>query len=92
MDRLIAFAKRQPIATIGTSITAFVVAGIGVLNAFQPGAVTDDQIASIVKALGAMWLLLALIWPTVTPSAAPKLREGADVTLHDGTSGVVTRK
>lgn len=92
LDRIKALIKRQPIATIGASITAFVVAGIGVINTFQPGAVTDAQIEAIVKALGAMWVLLGIIWPTVTPAAAPKLKPDTEVRLPDGTSGVVRPK
>lgn len=92
LDRIKAFITRQPIATLGGSITTLVVAGIGVLNAFQPGTVTEAQQGEIVKLLGAMWVLLALVWPVVTPAAAPKLKPGTEVRLPDGTTGTVEPK
>lgn len=92
MDRIRAFVTRQPIVTTGASITALVVAAIGVINAFQPGTVSDAQIADIVKALGGMWVALAAVWSLVTPTRAPKLPEGTDVTLKDGTPGTVVAK
>ena len=92
MDRLVALIKRQPIATIGVAITTLVVAAIGVLNAFQPGTVTDAQIEEVKRFLAALWVVLALIWPTVTPAAAPKLPEGKSVQLKDGTAGTVVRR
>lgn len=91
MDRLRAFITRQPIATIGASITALVVAGIGVLNAFQPGSVTEAQQGEVVRFLAAMWVVLGLVWPVVTPASSPRLPEGKAVTLPDGTTGTVTR-
>lgn len=91
MERIKALIRRQPIATIGASITGLVVAGIGVLNAFQPGTVSEAQQGELVRFLGAMWIVLGLVWPVVTPAAAPKLPEGKDVTLPDGTTGTVTR-
>lgn len=92
IDRIRALITRQPIATLGAAITAFLVAGIGVVNAFVPGAVPDAQIADIAKALGGMWVTLAAVWALVTPVRAPKLPEGTDVRLPDGTDGTVTRK
>ena len=92
MDRIKALIKRQPIATIGASVTALVVAAIGVVNAFQPGSVSEAQQGEVVRFLAAMWIVLGLIWPTVTPAAAPKLPEGKDVTLKDGTAGTVVAK
>lgn len=84
--------RRQPIATIGASITALVVAGIGVVNAFAPGTVNEAQQGEVVRFLAAMWVVLGLVWPTVTPAAAPKLPEGKDVRLPDGTTGTVVAK
>lgn len=92
MDRLKELVKRQPIATIGAAITAFVLAGIGVVNAFSPGAVPPEQIDDIAKALGGMWIALAAVWNLVTPTRAPKLKEGTDVLLPDGTAGTVVQK
>lgn len=92
MDRIVTLLRRQPIAVIGASITTLVLAAIGVVNSFEPGTVTPDQQDQIVKALGAMWVVLALIWPTVTPAGAPKLPEGKDVRLPDGTTGTVVKR
>lgn len=91
MSRLRAVIRRQPIATLGAAITAFVVAGIGVVNAFVPGTVSEEQIADITKALGGMWAAFAAVWALVTPTRAPKLPEGTPVLLDDGTSGRVER-
>ena len=91
LDRIKALVTRQPIATIGASITGLVVAGIAVVNAFNPGTITEAQQGEVVKFLAAMWVVLGLIWPTVTPSRAPKLPEGKEVKLPDGTAGKVTR-
>jgi hypothetical protein len=91
MSRLRDFVLRQPIATTGAAITAFVVAGIGVVNAFVPGTIPQAQVDQIVQALGGMWLALAAVWGLVTPTRAPKLPEGQDVKLPDGTAGKVTR-
>lgn len=91
-DRIRAFITRQPIATTGAAITAFVVAGIGVVNAFAPGTVSEAQVADIAKALGGMWLALAAVWNLVTPTRAPKLSAGTDVKLPDGTTGTVQPK
>lgn len=92
LERIKALITRQPIATVGASITALVLAAIGVVNAFAPGTVTEAQIADIVKALGGMWLALAAVWNLVTPTRAPKLPEGTDVTMKDGTAGTVVPK
>lgn len=92
LDRIKAFITRQPIATTGASITALVLAAIGVINAFQPGTVSDAQTADIVKALGGMWIALGAVWGLVTPTKAPKLKEGTDVRLPDGTAGTVVPK
>lgn len=92
LDRIKAFVTRQPIATTGAAITAFVVAGIGVVNAFSPGTVSESQIADITKALGGMWIALAAVWNLVTPTRAPKLPGGTEVMLPDGTTGVVEPK
>ncbi len=91
-NRIRAFITRQPIATTGAAITTFVVAGIGVVNAFAPGTVSQEQIADIVKALGGMWVALAAVWNLVTPVRAPSLPAGTDVRLKDGTTGTVTPK
>lgn len=91
LERIKALVSRQPIATIGASITALVVAGIGVVNAFQPGAVTEAQQGEIVRLLAAMWVVLGLVWPVVTPAGDPKLPEGRSVRLPDGSSGTVTK-
>lgn len=79
MDSIKAFIGRQPIATLGASITTLVVAAIGVANAFAPGTVSDAQIEDIKGALVAMWAALALVWPLVTPSGAPKVKAGTVV-------------
>lgn len=92
LERIKALVTRQPILTTGASITALVVAAIGVINAFQPGTVSDAQIADITKALGGMWIALGAVWNLVTPVKAPKLPEGTDVTLKDGTAGTVVPK
>ncbi len=92
LDRIKALITRQPIATIGASITALVVAAIGVVNAFQPGAITEAQQGEVVRFLAAMWVVLGLVWPVVTPARAPKLDEGTAVKLPDGTAGTVTRR
>lgn len=92
LERIKALITRQPIATVGASITALVLAAIGVVNAFAPGTVTEAQIADIVKALGGMWLALAAVWNLVTPTRAPKLPEGTEVTMKDGTAGTVVPK
>lgn len=91
LDRIRALITRQPIATLGASITAFVVAGIGVVNAFAPGTVTPEQIEDIAKALGAVWVALGAVWGLVTPTRAPKLPANTPVTLPDGTPGVVVK-
>jgi hypothetical protein len=91
IERIRALITRQPIATIGAAITGLVVAGIALVNAFQPGTVTEAQQGEVVKFLAAMWVVLGLVWPTVTPSRAPKLPEGTPVLLPDGTAGEVTR-
>lgn len=91
LDRIRALVARQPIATLGASVTALVVAGIGVVNAFAPGTVTEAQVADIVTALGGMWVALAAAWSLVTPVRAPALRENTPVRLPDGTSGIVIR-
>lgn len=92
LDRIKALITRQPIATIGASITALVVAGIGVVNAFAPGTITEAQQGEVVRFLAAMWVVLGLVWPVVTPAAAPKLKVGTDVRLPDGTTGTVEPK
>lgn len=91
LDRIKALIKRQPIATIGASITALVVAGIGVVNAFAPGTVTEAQQGEVVRFLAAMWVVLGLVWPTVTPAASPRLPESTPVKLPDGTAGKVVK-
>jgi len=92
LARLKEIITRQPLATIGTSVTGLVVAAIGVLNAFQPGTITEAQQGEIVRLLAAMWVVLGLVWPVVTPAAAPKLAEGTDVRLPDGRRGTVQPK
>lgn len=91
LERIKALITRQPIATTGAAITAFVVAGIGVVNAFAPGTVSSEQVEDITKALGGMWLALAAVWGLVTPTRAPKLDEGTEVRLPDGGTGTVQR-
>lgn len=92
LDRIRALITRQPVASIGAAITGLVVAGITLVNAFAPGTVTEAQQGEVVKFLAAMWVVLGLVWPTVTPSRAPKLAEGQAVLLPDGTAGEVARK
>lgn len=92
LERIKALITRQPIVTVGASITALVVAAIGVINAFAPGTVTDAQIGDITKALGGMWVALAAVWNLVTPTRAPKLPEGTEVTMKDGAAGKVVSK
>lgn len=91
LDRIRRLFARQPIVTIGAAITGVVVAGINLVNAVQPGTVTPDQVDTLTKALAGMWGSIALFWSLVTPTSAPKLPEGTDVTLPDGTSGRVER-
>lgn len=91
IERIKALVTRQPVAAIGASITGLVVAGIALVNAFAPGTVTEAQQGEVVKFLAAMWVVLGLVWPTVTPSRAPKLGEGTEVKLKDGTAGKVTK-
>lgn len=90
--RIKAVITRQPIVTLGASITALVVAAIGVVNAFAPGTVSPEQVADIAKALGGMWIALGAVWNLVTPTRAPKLDPGTTVKLPDGTDGTVTRR
>ena len=85
------FFARQPIVSLGAAVTAFVVAGIGVVNAFAPGSFDQAQIDDIVLTLGKLWAALAAVWFFVTPTAAPKLPEGTQVLLPDGTTGTVTK-
>ena len=92
LDRIRAVITRQPIVATGATITAFVVAGIGVVNAIWPGTVTQEQQDELVRALGGMWVALAAVWALVTPTRAPQLPEGKDVRLPDGTPGKVVRK
>ena len=91
LDRIRAVITRQPIATVGAAITAFVVAGIGVVNAFAPGTVSPEQTEDIAKALGGMWVALAAVWGLVTPTRAPQLPVNTPVTLPDGTAGLVIK-
>lgn len=93
-------AKREPVGTaaagIGVAITTVIGAGVALINAFHPGAITQAQSDALIAFVVAVWALLGLVWlvvrPLVTPVRAPRLVEGADVTLHDGGSGVVVRK
>ena len=78
-ERVKALITRQPIVTLGASITALVVAGIGVVNAFNPGTVSEGQVADITKALMGMWAALAAVWSLVTPTRAPRIPEGTSV-------------
>lgn len=91
LDRIRDFLTRQPLAVTGAAITAFVVAGIGVVNAFAPGTVSQAQVDDITKALGGMWVALAAVWSLVTPVRAPKLAPGTDVRLPDGSAGIVIK-
>jgi hypothetical protein len=91
MSRIPQPIKRQPIAALGAAITTFVVAGIGVVNAIAPDTVTQDRIDAITLALGSMWAAFAAVWALVTPAGAPKLPEGTEVLLPDGTTGRVER-
>lgn len=92
--------SREPVgvaaAGIGTAITAVIGAGVALINAFHPGAVTQEQSDALVAFVVALWALLGLVWlvvrPLVTPAGDPKLPEGKNVQLPDGTSGTVTRK
>jgi len=88
MGRLIA---RQPVVSIGASITVIVPAAIALVNAFWPGTVTDAQRDALLAFIVCMWPVLAIIWSRVTPVAAPRLPEGSGVLLPDGTQGRVTR-
>lgn len=92
--------QREPLgaaaAGIGAAITAVIGAGVALINAFHPGAITQEQSDALVAFVVAAWALLGLVWlvvrPFVTPAGDPKLPEGQDVTLHDGTAGTVVRK
>lgn len=61
--------KREPVAVvglgIGTAITGVVAAGVALINAFQPGAITDAQQGALTAFVGAVWLLLGLVWVVV---------------------------
>ena len=83
--------KRQPILAIGGGVSAFVLAGIALVNAFWPGTITDTQRDALVGFVVLMWPVLLTIWTQVTPARAPKLPEGKAVLLSDGTDGVVTK-
>ena len=93
-------AKREPVGTaaagIGVAITTVIGAGVALVNAFHPGAITQAQSDALIAFVVAVWALLGLVWlvvrPLVTPVRSPRLVEGADVTLSDGTSGTVVRK
>ena len=93
-------AKREPVGTaaagIGLALTTLIGAGVALVNAFHPGAITQAQADALVAFVVAAWALLGLVWlvvrPLVTPVRSPKLVEGTDVTLHDGTAGTVVRK
>ena len=93
-------ARREPVGTaaagIGVAITAVIGAGVALVNAFHPGAITQEQSDALVAFVVALWALLGLVWlvvrPFVTPASAPKLPEGQDVILQDGTAGTVVRK
>jgi hypothetical protein len=91
IQKLKDFLSRQPIVSFGAAVTAFIVAGIGVINSFAPGSFNEQQVTDIALSLGKMWAALAAIWFFVTPTAAPKLPEGKDVILPDGAPGVVTK-
>lgn len=93
-------AQREPVgvilAAVGGAITTVVGAGVALINAFHPGAITDAQAGAIAVFVGAVWALLLLVWRLVrrfvTPVKAPTLPVGTSVTLDDGTSGEVVRK
>ena len=93
-------AKREPVGTaaagIGVAITTVIGAGVALVNAFHPGAITQAQSDALIAFVVAVWALLGLVWivvrPFVTPIRSPRLGEGTDVTLHDGGDGVVVRK
>ncbi|MFN8521083.1 MAG: hypothetical protein U0667_17235 [Chloroflexota bacterium] len=91
LDRLRDLLDRQPIVVIGAAVTGVVVAGINLVNAVWPGTVGPDTVDSLTKALAGMWASIAAFWALVTPVRAPKLPEGTDVLLPDGTAGTVVR-
>ncbi len=82
---------RRPVLTVGVIVTA-IAAVIGATNAFGLTTITPEQGDALTKAVVAMWPLLLVIQQLVTPVASPKLPEGADVKLPDGTAGTVVRK
>lgn len=83
--------RRQPVLTVGVVVSA-IVAVIAALNSFGVTHLTKEQTDALTGAVIAMWPILLVVWTQVTPAAAPKLPEGQDVTLHDGTAGTVVRK
>lgn len=83
--------KRQPVITVGVIVSALV-ALIKATNAFGLTTITQEQQDALTGAVLAMWPVLLVIWALVTPAASPRLPEGADVRLPDGTAGEVTRK
>lgn len=83
--------KRQPVITVGV-VTSALVALIAATNAFGLTTITQEQRDALTGAIVAMWPVLLVIWALVTPAAAPRLPEGIDVRLPDGTDGTVTRR
>lgn len=83
--------KRQPVLTVGVVVSA-IVAVIAALNSFGVTHLTQAQTDALTSAVIAMWPVLLIIWSQVTPAASPKLPEGKDVKLPDGTAGTVVRK
>ena len=91
MPDIKALARREPIRTAvgaGAAITAAVVAGIEVVNLFQPGSVSREQQGAIVELLTRTWVALALfgevvrryVWSpaSVDRLSAERYQEGQD--------------
>ena len=82
-------AAREPVLTtaagVGATITAVVVAGIGVLDAFHPDAVTQAQQGAIVAFLGVLWIAIGAVAviarQLVTSLRNPRIAEGTTVTV-----------
>lgn len=88
----------EPVRTIGTVMTSAKVAAVAIATLVAAMLdMTGEDAALFVAAVSAVAILLGdvvqLIWTRdhVTPVAAPKLHEGAVVTMEDGERGYVRR-
>ena len=82
--------RRQPVVTVGIVVSA-IVAAIKATNGFGLTTITPEQQDALTGMVVAMWPILAIIWASVTPAAAPRLPAGKTVELPDGTRGTVMK-